>query len=45
MEKMTWSQPEVKELDVKETAVGTEFKQKTDGQWTDKDGNNWWSMS
>jgi len=45
MEKMTWTQPEIKELDVKETAKGTQFKTNPDGMFTDPDGNNWWSMS
>lgn len=45
MEKMSWTQPEVKELDVKETAQGTEFKKVPDGQYTDPAGNNWWSFS
>ena len=45
MEKMSWTQPEVKELDVKETAQGTEFKKVPDDQYADPAGNNWWSFS
>lgn len=45
MEKMTWKQPEIKELDVKETAVGTQYSSTPDAMYQDPNGNLWYSHS
>lgn len=45
MEKLTWTQPKIKELDVKETAKGVAFSPNNDASYVDQNGDKWYSYS